>query len=171
MNCTHCRQLIEAGPLPELAPARIDAIEHHVAGCPDCRQALAAARRIERTLAELPDPVVPDGLEASIMRRVFEREADQALATTTPAATLRRPLSNIVFGAVLAIGAELVGLLSGWLPVPSTEVLWQAGTQTLASVPHSNLGMLVLAIGLLLMLSGLTQATDTGTVAGHDKQG
>lgn len=169
MNCTHCRQLIEAGPLPELAPAQFDALQQHTASCPDCRHTLGATRHFEERLATLPDPVLPDGLEAAIMQRIFDRQADQALATATPAAMQQRPLGSIVLGGMLAIGAELVALLNGGLPMPYAESLWQAGSQAYAAVPHGNLGIAMLAVGLLLMLSGLTQTTDSRSVANNGK--
>ena len=161
MNCIHCHQLIESGPLAELSPAQSDALQRHTQSCTECGRLLASAQHLERTLADLPDPVLPEGLEASIMQRVFEDHADQALAVVSPAKEKRRPLGQMLLGGLLAIGTELLALTSGQAALPSTDALWQPAAQPLAGMPHGNLGVLVLAIGLLLMLSGLTQATDT----------
>ncbi len=168
MNCTHCRQLIESGPLAELPSADSAALQQHAGSCAECGRLLASAQHLEQVLADLPDPLLPEGLEASIMQRVFECAADQPLAPVPSADKARRPFASVVFGGVLAIGAECISLASGSMTLPGADGSWQPGTHALTTMPHGTLGALVLAIGLLLVLGGLAQSTDSSAASNQD---
>ncbi|MGA7296936.1 MAG: hypothetical protein WBW92_05460 [Rhodanobacteraceae bacterium] len=166
MNCKHCLDLIDSHPLAELAPGQLAAIRSHAGTCPRCHQALATARRMDEQLAELPDPVLPDGLEASIMQRVLDREGDQPLVTKQQLALQsngqRRPLGSLLLGGAMAVVTECFAVFGGRTPFESSEAVFQPGMHPLATMPHGDLSLLVLAISLLLVLTGLTGSLKTG---------
>ncbi len=172
MNCTHCLDLIDRHPLAELAPGQLAAIGVHAATCPRCHKAVATARHMEAQLAALPDPVLPDGLEASIMQRVLDREGDQPLVTKQQLALQsngqRRPLGSLLLGGAMAVVTECFAVFGGRIPFESSEAVFQPSMHSLATMPHGDLSLLLLAISLLLVLTGLTGSINTATPQGQD---
>lgn len=75
MNCVDCQELLQrrldGGPPGDGAD-----IHRHLAGCPDCRDWYAAARRLEAGLRLLPAATVPADLAGRVAGRVLaERRA------------------------------------------------------------------------------------------------
>ncbi len=68
MKCEDCREALSARLDGETEPAPPEAVDRHVAGCPDCRSWFARAERLHRTILLRPAPPVPD-LTAVIMER------------------------------------------------------------------------------------------------------
>ena len=70
MNCQEAAERITALVDGELSPAEREETERHVAGCPACREALAAERAMAERLRAAPRPALPAGFSASVMAKV-----------------------------------------------------------------------------------------------------
>ena len=75
MRCDTCRELFDDLERKRLAASLEAEATDHVAGCPACREALAAHRAVVHALESVPAPVLPDGFEAELERRL--RQADR----------------------------------------------------------------------------------------------
>ncbi len=115
---SECRRLhprlveLADGTLPD---AERSAVEAHVAACPDCRRELECLRADSALLRSLPEPPVPDGLEAGVMRAV--RLAARPVRRQALQLVLVRAGAVALFATGLALGVGVgLGITGGLRP-------------------------------------------------------
>ena len=103
MNCEEALALISAGLDGALSPAEAQALEAHLANCPDCAALARTLEGLEEKLPTLAEPA-PEGLKKGVMYRI-----DQATGKAKPP---RRGWfgPGTALGAVAAVLVLLVGL-------------------------------------------------------------
>ncbi|HUP27833.1 MAG TPA: zf-HC2 domain-containing protein, partial [Chloroflexia bacterium] len=87
MNCTEIRPLLSAYIDGEAAPEERGKVERHLAGCEDCRQAMAEYRAIGGSVRAMPMPVPPANLRRDVWRAIEAREAGGRWRPTSPRTT------------------------------------------------------------------------------------
>src|SRR5438552_1440728 len=80
MNCTDIRPLLSAYYDGDGTPEEHARVESHLAGCEDCRRALAEYRAIGGDLRALPLPVPPAGLRRDVWRAIEAQQAARGAA-------------------------------------------------------------------------------------------
>src|SRR5689334_125799 len=98
MNCHDCQQRLQARLDGAAVPAD-DAVEAHLAACPECRALSDAAARLEAGLRLFTPPALPDALAARVAAGVL---ADRR----------RRRVRRLVFASVAVAASLLVGFLA-----------------------------------------------------------
>ncbi len=137
----------------EIEGAELRTLEGHLAGCPNCRQAVEARRLIAAAAESLPPFQVPDGFTASVMAR-----AAVEAGVRKPARRLRR----IGAWAAAAAGLALTGG-TGWVLISGrslSDVALDAGrflwgnVHGLATLAAKSYGYAALAVRILGKLGG-----------------
>jgi anti-sigma factor RsiW len=105
MNCDEARELLGALADGELAETERRVLERHIAGCPDCREELAALQTQTSQLRRAARFGLPDDLEGRI-RAALSAEDDTASAAPRGADGMKR--GKWLNGATHA-GAALIG--------------------------------------------------------------
>ena len=125
--------------------------EAHVAGCPECREALEALRELPPSVRDNPGEPMPDdaffaGQRHEIMRSV--RMVDDALARERQRGRWRTGLAAMAAGVVAAIGV--------WSTVTNQPSTAPPGPTRFAHVELAHL----LGGGNPMLVSGDPEATD-----------
>lgn len=153
----------------ELAPAEMAEVRQHLEACPACRDDLEALRRVKETLARLPVPEAPAGLEKAILARADA--VRPAARPRLPAARVRWagwpwPRPALVLAALVLV-LVLVGLpaVRGHLDrLRASEVgpdlFFRAATQAAADDPFVDRAYL-----------GLVSTDATLRIQGEDPRG
>jgi anti-sigma factor RsiW len=123
VSCAERREALSAYVDDELAPAERAELETHLAGCPACREALAAERRLSSQLAALPAPVPPGDFEARFWARIARGEAAGSGGALAWIGGLLRPRRLVALGGIAAAAVALVLVLRGQPETPDLE--WQ----------------------------------------------
>ena len=83
MDCPTCEAMVDAYVDGELTATESAEFERALAGCPDCRKRLEAARAMSGLLRELPAEPAPDLLRARVereLRAIAGRPRERACA-------------------------------------------------------------------------------------------
>ncbi|NKB65890.1 MAG: hypothetical protein GKR89_02400 [Candidatus Latescibacteria bacterium] len=118
MECRRCQELIADFAAGDLVPIQRDLVRQHVASCPDCRQVLAAERRLDALLSQQPLARPP----ADFTRRVLGR----VISPWTVPVPARRPWLEgvLIAGVVLTVLAWVLSRAANFsLPRP-LATLW-----------------------------------------------
>ncbi len=102
MNCRDLQELLSAYADGELGQTQHEFIAGHLAGCPECRAALARFRETGKQLASLQ--TVPQNVDI--------REATMAQVKTVPVKRNRRWLRPIFAGALAVIAVFIVTIVA-----------------------------------------------------------
>src|SRR2546423_1119220 len=78
MDCNDIRPLLSAYYDGEATPDELSRVEGHMAGCEDCRHALAEYRAIGGGMRALPVPVPPSGLRRDVWRAIEAQGAGRS---------------------------------------------------------------------------------------------
>lgn len=104
MTCSDAVRLIAPAAEGHAAPAALDALLQHLDQCESCRTEAENQVLVKRLLASRPEERLPEGLAASIARRL-DREGPMV----TPAVDWRRLTIRLLpAAAALALAAGLV---------------------------------------------------------------
>lgn len=133
---------------PHPAPERVPELAEHLAGCPACRERLAAHRLLAATLGNRPVPPLPAGFEARLRRRIRAAERAEAGDRKGAAPGLRFLLPAYWTAAGVAAAALLrwidlqgIGFPAGLGPSAAAALLATAGI--------TAAGLLLPAVALL----------------------
>jgi hypothetical protein len=109
MDSAHVRELLEEYALGALEPSEQDAVERHLAACPECRE---EARRLDGLVGRLPGALAaasalspPPELRDHVLAAVDHADSP------TPSRRRRRPSRRTL---AVAIAAALPALVLGW---------------------------------------------------------
>ena len=97
MDCKLVRDHFDAYVDSELEPTPVIEFERHLDACPGCRNELALARLVQRSVRELPTEAAPPALKRRIMRALDDLSAQQGGASR-----------HAPWGGVLAAAASLL---------------------------------------------------------------
>lgn len=164
----HLRTDLGAYLIGSLAPADRDAVEHHLAGCPDCRAELATLAPLPGLLARLgPDEARDQALAPSpqLLARTLHTVRDRQ--RTQHRRLLRWRLAAVAAGivAVAAVALPpLVGSAPSGSPLVTAAGVTATGTGGLSARPWGT--------AVALTVSGLPAATGYVAYAvGRDGRG
>jgi anti-sigma factor RsiW len=144
MTCREVLNLVEAIAAGDVTGN--EAVSAHLASCPRCAGALAAARGIEAALARGPNPVPPARFTADVIARIrrerwrSEQQVDRIFNVAIAAAVL------LVIGGIAAL-MNFGGLLAA---VGNTWALLAVGTEEVVLAAAPRLATYVGAAGLLV---------------------
>jgi anti-sigma factor RsiW len=139
-----------------LTADRRAALEAHLAGCPDCRRAMAVDGALAQLAAEPPGVVLPDPGSLYWRARVLGRLAERSEAAERAA----RPLRWVhAAGAVLA--ALLATLLLGWLGGGLLTALEKTAAVLGGAAVDPSLLQLAVWMGLALLAGAGLMAAHT----------
>ena len=75
MNCRKVQQKLDAYLAGDLSPKGEEKLQAHLDSCPECREALVRAQRVESVLRETPAPPLPDGFADRVVARARQQKA------------------------------------------------------------------------------------------------
>lgn len=117
---------------------------------------------LETTLQSLPEPAPPKGLSQAVMTRIAQLDEEhRRVAAGQPARPATRRLREvwaaaaIVLGVAVGFAAPAYQLLVGQTALDLTSPRIGGGIQGVVQMMPANPAAAVLAVGLLLYLSGL----------------
>ena len=160
MTCKQVLALMNALPLAEYPPAQLEAAECHARNCSKCKAVVTASEALDLQLSRLPEPALPAGLEAAILERIaLQERAVAPLSGSDPVSTARRQERFSLAAALTGLAASL-GILAYWLvdgraPVDIMSSSIGRATMDIIQKPEALPAFLVLAIGLLIYVTGL----------------
>lgn len=102
MSCGEIQDLLPDRAAGRLEPTRVEAIDGHLADCPDCSAVFEAVRGLAATR-----PTVPAGLEARILAAVRNAGADEVVLAPTRRRWRFTPVWGLAAAAVLALAIGL----------------------------------------------------------------
>lgn len=123
MTCDAVQNRLLAVTEPRRAGADV---RTHLAGCPDCRQYVARAARLEELLTQLPVPAARPEAKAKLLTDILT-----APATRRPVATPRRTLPALAGVRWTHVAAVAAGLLL------AVGVWWGNGTRRPGDAPET----------------------------------
>ena len=127
MTCAERRASLVAYVDGELAPAERADLESHLAGCPECREALAVEQRLSAQLAALPGAAPSGDFEARFWARVARGEDARPGGLRAWLGRLLGPRGLIALGGVAAAALALLLVLRS--QSDSGDVDWQIAAQ------------------------------------------
>jgi anti-sigma-K factor RskA len=162
--------MVAAYALDALDPADAAAVEAHLPGCPDCRDALAEARETAGALALAVDPVAPPSdLRARVLAAIA---AERAAAPPPPPADLaaerrrRRPVAARVLAAATGVAAA-VAITFAVTEHRRAETLRADRDRALAALAAPGARVVALPAGAAGSASVVVSGAGTGLVVGR----
>jgi len=162
MRCEKAKLKIDAYVCGELPPELGAAIEEHLKSCDDCRQAVAALRRMVSLARVSHTPPVPEGFAERVMALARARAAETPGVAAGIPFQWRRVASmpmRAAAAAILVVGL-LVGSMMGWGTLPASagrpaakamltsDLLTGYNLDTLGEAPEGSLANSYLALVL-----------------------
>lgn len=162
MNCLAARSALRADP-----SAQDPALSKHLADCPACRTAAAAAARDDALLRSALNVQVPEQLADRILLQTELRRA-----RSRPLNRLRRRIAELVQGSpgVLAVALSLLIAVGIWVAQPARQDKLNWGEVALAhvigepSAVHSTDTLPPSVLAKALAAHGLTLMGDLGVI-------
>lgn len=110
MNCKRCQKRIHEY-LDDVLPLKLrSSVEEHLAGCDDCRKALAGERAFTRSATRL----LREGVHSMSLHPEVSRKVVAALESGAPASRIRGYRKNVVLRPALALGAFAVFVIASF---------------------------------------------------------
>jgi len=160
MTCKQVLALMNALPLAEYPPAQLEAAERHARNCSKCKPVVTSSKALDFQLSRLPEPALPAGLEAAILKRIALQA--RAVAPLSGADTVsagikqeRFSLAATLTGLAVSLGILAYWLVDGRAPLDLTSSRIGGATIDIIQMPEAFPAFLVLAIGLLIYVTGL----------------
>lgn len=146
MECSEALDLLYESFDAQITPAQQSLLNGHRRTCFACAGTLAKAQRFQDLIHRVPQLSVPRGLEARILERVLQKNADGVTRTTTisrPAFSWRAALRPaFALGGVLAAGFAVFlvahGVLSNSFHRPADETMTASVSGVLQAVAPNN---------------------------------
>jgi len=160
MTCKQVLALMNALPLTEYPSAQLEAAERHARNCSRCKPVVTSAKALEFQLSRLPEPALPAGLEAAILKRIAlqGRPVAPLPASDTISKTIRRErfsLAAALTGLAVCLGVLAYWLFDGRAPMDLTPLKIGGVTMDIIRMPEAFPAFLTLAFGLLIYVTGL----------------
>lgn len=103
MDCRTARRDLSARMDGELAPERLDPLDAHLRGCPDCARAARAMAGVREWFGALPRPAAPAGVASAALARIRG-----AGARVRPALPFLRAASAAAAALLVATGGAIL---------------------------------------------------------------
>jgi anti-sigma factor RsiW len=127
MRCSAIRKQLNRYLDAEVPAGLRDHVERHLAGCPECRRALAQLERLADVLEGADVPPVPEGFAARVMRQARAQTAQRPPAGWFEWNLLRwwreaAPAMRVAAATAIVVGLAAGLTMSGGLsrPVPAS---------------------------------------------------
>ncbi|MBZ5499730.1 MAG: hypothetical protein LAP85_25300 [Acidobacteriia bacterium] len=160
MTCKQVRALMNALPLAEYPRAQLEAAERHARNCRKCTPVVTSSKALDLQLSRLPEPPLPAGLEAAILERIALQ--GRAVAPLSGADSVSAVIKQERFSLAAALTglAASLGVLAYWLvdgraQIDLTSSRIGGATMDIIHMPGAFPAFLVLAVGLLIYVTGL----------------
>lgn len=118
-----------------LRPDAVDAVETHLAGCPDCRELAAELRAVAGTLGALPAAVMPADVRTRIEGALAAEAGPVGASATRPSAAARTSVTTL---PERRGGRRWTTAVAGWAAVVAVLVAGGALAVNLLSRPGSG---------------------------------
>ena len=160
MTCKQVHALMNALPLAEYPSAQIEAAVRHASNCSRCKPVVTSSKALDLQLSRLPEPALPAGLEARILERIAlqGRAVAPPSRSDTASAAIKQErfsLAAALTGVAASLGILAYWLVDGRLPFDLSSTRIGGATVDIIQKPEAFPAFLVLAVGLLIYVTGL----------------